>query len=213
MLLAKKKPRNTEQFLSRVEIQDAEAQLRRRSQERSFSKELNLLRATPPKPLPARSFLVPLHPFLDQKGLLRLGGRLKRSSLPMEQKHPIIMASSDLLTKKLFQHYHLQLGYCGPSLLLAHSGNLYYIMGARRLARTVCSQCVVCRKAAARAGPQLMGQLPPSRVEPDMVFFHSGLDFAGSESVTPGSQFLSKVTWPSSHVSALRQYTWSWSGT
>ena len=89
------------------------------------------------------------------------------------------MASSDLFTKKLFHHYHLQLGHCGPSVLLAHSGNIYYIMGARRLARTVCSQCVICRKASVRAGPQLMGQLPPARVEPDMTFFHSGLDFAG----------------------------------
>ena len=177
--LAKKEVRSTEKFLSRVEMQNSEDQLRRRAQYRSFSKELNLLRATPPKPLPARSFLVPLHSFLDKKGLLRLGGRLQRSSLPEDQKHLIIMSSSDLFTKRLFQHYHLQLGHCGPSVLLAHSGNIYYIMGARRLARTVCSQCVVCRKASVRAGPQLMGQLPPARVEPDLVFYHSRLDFAG----------------------------------
>ena len=177
--LTRKNTASKDQLLSRVEIQEAEAHLRKRSQERSFHKELDLLKATPPKPIPARSFLVPLHPFLDQKSLLRLGGRLQRSSFPTAQKHPVILSASDLFTKKLFLHYHLQLGHCGPSTLLAHSGNLYYVMGARRLARTICSQCVVCRKAAVRAGPQLMGQLPPARVEPNMVFFHSGLDFAG----------------------------------
>ena len=176
---AQKSPRKTAKHLSLAEIQAAEDLLRRRSQERSFTKELKRLRASTPQPLPAKSCLVALHPFLDKKGILRLGGRLQRSSLPMEQKHPIILAASDILAKKLYQYYHLQLGHGGPSLLLAHSANIYHIMGARRLARTVCSQCVTCRKAAVRAGPQLMGQLPPSRVEPDAVFFHSGLDFAG----------------------------------
>ncbi|KRZ74085.1 Adenine phosphoribosyltransferase [Trichinella papuae] len=32
-----------------------------------------------------------LEPFLDQDGLLRMGGRLRRSSLPPESKHPIIL--------------------------------------------------------------------------------------------------------------------------
>ena len=39
VFLAKKEPRNTDQFLSRVEMQDSEAHLRRRAQERSFSKD------------------------------------------------------------------------------------------------------------------------------------------------------------------------------
>ena len=51
--------------------------------------------------------------------------------------------------------------------------------GARRLARDVCSKCIICRVAAAKAAPQLMGQLPPERVEPDFVFYHTGMDFAG----------------------------------
>ena len=56
---------------------------------------------------------------------------------------------------------------------------MYHVIGARRLARTVCNQCVVCRKAAARVDHQLMGQLPPSRVNANFIFFHTGIEFAG----------------------------------
>ena len=177
--LAQRTPRSTDKKLSLEEIQGAEDLLRRRSQERSFPKEFDRLRTTPPKPLPAKSGLMALQAFLDNKGTIRVGGRLQRSSLPMTQKNPIILAASDVLTKKLFQHFHFQLGHCGPSLLLTHSANFLYTMGARRLARTVCSQCVTCRRAARKMGPQLIGQLPASRVEPNAVFYNTGLDLAG----------------------------------
>ena len=47
------------------------------------------------------------------------------------------------------------------------------------MARSVCNKCVICRKAAAKASSQLLGQLPPARVEPNYVFLHTGLDLAG----------------------------------
>ena len=53
------------------------------------------------------------------------------------------------------------------------------VVGARRLAREICSKCVICRAAAAEASTQLIGQLPPERVEPNYVFYHTGMDFAG----------------------------------
>ena len=116
---------------------------------------------------------------MDDKGTLKLGGRLSHASIPEYQKHPIILSSTDPLTRLLFSHYHLQLGHCGPTALLSHAGNIYHVVGARRLAREICSKCVICRAAAAKASPQLMGQLPPERVDPDYVFYHTGMDFAG----------------------------------
>ena len=38
---------------------------------------------------------------------------------------------------------------------------------------------MVCRKAAARAENQLMGQLPPSRTTPSAPFTTTGIDYAG----------------------------------
>ena len=137
------------------------------------------LKSEPPKILSTKSKLLALHPTLSKKGLLCVGGRLRNSLLEEEQKHPVILSSSDVFTKLLFQHYHQELMHGGPTAIISHSGKLHYVIEARRLARTVCSQCVPCRKAAAKAGPQLMGQLPSTRLNPDYVFFHTGIDFAG----------------------------------
>ena len=136
--------------LSRAEGAAAEDFLRKRSQARSFQAELQQLKATPPKLLSTKSSLPALHPYLDKKQLLRLGGRLNNSSLPEEQKHPIILSSSDTFSRLLLHHYHLQLSHCGPTALISHSGNLYHIIEVRRLARSVCSSCIVCRRVIGR---------------------------------------------------------------
>ena len=53
------------------------------------------------------------------------------------------------------------------------------MVGARLLATSVCSQCVVCRKAAAKTESWRMGQLPTARVNPAPPFYTTGIDYAG----------------------------------
>ncbi len=52
----------------------------------------------------------------------------------------------------------------------------FYIIGAKRLIRTVCRSCITCRKVAAKTETQIMGQLPSHRVTP---FAKTGMDYAG----------------------------------
>ena len=165
--------------LSVAEQLEAEVFLYRRSQLRSYPEELHHLTADPPTPLASKCRLLALHPQLNRKGLLCVGGRLSNSMLPEEQKHPVILSASDILTSLMFNQYHKQLGHGGPTLILSHSGNLFHIIGAKKLVRAICGRCVDCRKAAVKAGPQLMGQLPSSRLNPDFAFSHTGLDYAG----------------------------------
>ena len=54
-----------------------------------------------------------------------------------------------------------------------------YVPGAKKLARTVCQNCLVCRRAVPRAHLQKMGQLPAPRVTKVQPFVHSGVNFAG----------------------------------
>ena len=115
-----------------------------------------------------------------------MGGRLNQTSYPQHQRNPIILSAKDCFTKMLFKHYHLLLGHCGPSTLMTHAANLYHVVGGRTLARSICTKCVVCRKAAAKASSQLLGQLPPARVEPHYVFLHTGMDYAGPFMIKKG---------------------------
>ena len=165
--------------LSVPDIRAATLLLRKHSQRRSFPKEMLQLQSTPPKPISVKNNLIRLHPFLGQQGLLRVGGRLSQSSLPTSQKHPIILSSKDIYVELLLNYNHVLLGHCGPTLLLSHAGNLLHLIGGRKKARQVCRTCIVCRKAAARLETQLMGQLPPERVNPKLCFVHVGVDFAG----------------------------------
>ena len=112
-------------------------------------------------------------------GVLRVGGRLNNSGLSEEEKHPVILSSKDRLTLLIFTHLHLKLGHGGPTAMMSMAGGRFYVSGARRLARSICSKCIICRRASAKAGSQFMGQLPPSRFNPQFVFFETGVDYAG----------------------------------
>ena len=89
------------------------------------------------------------------------------------------MSSHDKLTILMYKYNHVRLNHCGPTLLLSHAGEQYYVLGAKQLARTTCKQCVTCRKAAAKVENQLMGQLPTARTTPSPPFFTNGIDYAG----------------------------------
>ena len=172
--------------LTTSELHTAEKFLLRASQQRAFQSELKQLCSSPPKPLFTTSRLLCLHPILGQDGLLRAGGRLSKAPLSPSQQFPIILASQDHLTLLMFNCEHIRLGHCGPTLLLSHTGCSYHVLGARRLARSVCSQCIVCRKAAAKGSHQLMGQLPAARATPSPPFHTTGVDYAGPFSLKLG---------------------------
>ena len=150
-------------YLTIAEGQDSTNLLIQRSQKRQFPEEVAATKATPPKDLSPHSKLLTLRPMMDESKILRVGGRLRQTEYPNHLQHPIIISSRDHLTVLLFRHYHLSLGHCGPSTLMTHAANLYHVVGGRTLARRICSSCIICRKQAAKASSQMLGQLPPAR--------------------------------------------------
>ena len=163
------------------EIVAAERVLLRLSQFRSFPKERQQLLAG--NGIAPSSRLRALSPFIDKEQLLRVGGRLSNSALSLSQQHPIITDSHMVI---MFNYMHIRLGHCGPTLLLCSIGARFHVLGARRLSRTVCSQCTICRRAAPKPLPQLMADLPADRVNHSPAFIVSGLDFAGPVTLKKG---------------------------
>ena len=163
--------------LQQKDILHAEQWMLNESQKRSFPKEREALFKG--HHIPHNSPLKALNPYLDENNLVRVGGRLNHSSLAHFQQHPIITSSKDKLIIKYVTHLHITLCHCGPSHLLSYAGIKMHIVGARKLTRKICSQCITCRKKTPTPQPQLMGQLPSSRVTPTIAFSHTGVDFAG----------------------------------
>ena len=174
---ARKKSQHSGRHLAATELTQAEHLLARLSQSRSFPKERDALLHD--RPISPSSRIISLSPYIDKEGLLRVGGRLANSSLTLSQLHPIITDAKDRLMLLLFNYMHVCLGHCGPTLLLSATGWRFHVVSARRLTRSVCSQCKVCRKVAPKPLPQLMGQLPQERITVSPAFNSTGLDFAG----------------------------------
>ena len=167
----------TGRHLNPQELATAEQFLVSLSQSRSFPKEVHTL--TQDKPIANTSKLKSLSPYIDKHRLLRVGGRLSNSALTQSQTHPLITDSKDKLMLLLFNHMHVCLGHCGPSLLLCITGRKFHVLSARRLSRTVCKQCVTCRRVSAKTQQQMMRQLPAARVNPSPSFSVTGVDYAG----------------------------------
>ena len=53
--------------------------------------------------------LLQLHPFLDEEGLLSVGGRTQQAMVPYKKRHPFIMQSKHCLTKMLIEYAQTRL--------------------------------------------------------------------------------------------------------
>lgn len=72
-----------------MEISNALGSIIKMDQSIYFSDEICKLRRI--GELDKRSSIFNLNPFIDAKGILRVGGRLKNSFLSFDQKHPVIL--------------------------------------------------------------------------------------------------------------------------
>ncbi|GFT70660.1 integrase catalytic domain-containing protein [Trichonephila clavipes] len=82
----------------------------------------------------------------DDKGILRVGGRLEKASIPYSQKHPAILAKNSKLSKIYFITLHKKLFHVGPQGLLNAVRLRFWALGGRNLARKTVHTCVVCFK-------------------------------------------------------------------
>ncbi|XP_011252903.1 uncharacterized protein LOC105249275 [Camponotus floridanus] len=80
--------------------------------------------------LPLRTPFTPLRPFLDEEKIIRIGGRLKHSTLLFTTKHPILLAPHPLV-KLIIRHAHVRSLHASVQLTLATTRQDYWILKAR----------------------------------------------------------------------------------
>lgn len=152
------------------------------AQKESFPNEISRIKNN--KPLLAKASLSSLSPFLDSKGLLRVGGRISNSNHPYDKKHPILLKAEHPLSKLIFTNEHERLLHAGPQQILASIRERYWPIGGRNLARSVARNCLRCRRFKGQTLSNIMGNLPTERVEPDFPFCTVATDFAGPFYIT-----------------------------
>jgi len=169
-----------ERILSNLTLQEldtAHREIIKYSQDSYFQEDLKNLKNK--RDLDRTSRLRQLHPFLDENGILRVGGRLHEAPWSFERKHPILLPAQCKITRLLIEREHRTLLHAGPQLLLAFIQQRYWPLNARTLVRQVCHSCIRCFKIHPKELTQAMGSLPSERIKPSKAFSITGVDFAG----------------------------------
>ncbi|XP_050299187.1 uncharacterized protein LOC126738055 [Anthonomus grandis grandis] len=164
-------------ILTIEELDYANIMLIKLAQSKSFDSELKILAKH--KNLDTKPRLLSLSPFMDERGILRVGGRLRTTYLPYNFKHPILISSEHPLTKLIFEHKHQYLLHPGPQLLLASVRQFYYPIGGRNLAKKTVKKCITCFKFNPTPAVYPMGGLPNNRIKTSFPFETTGIDYAG----------------------------------
>ncbi|XP_061169486.1 uncharacterized protein LOC133178815 [Saccostrea echinata] len=143
-----------------------------------FGKEIQSL--TSGKAVPNDSPLSSLYPYIDEEGVLRVGGRLKNANLGRNMEHPVIVSKSSHVAVLLVRHYHEKVHHQGRHITagaLRTAG--FWIKGARKLVSSILHQCVTCRKLRGQLQTQIMANLPSCRLQPVPPFTYVGVDTFG----------------------------------
>ncbi|XP_055590340.1 uncharacterized protein LOC129742466 [Uranotaenia lowii] len=163
--------------LSTAEIQNAESALIRLVQLQEFPNEASALRDS--KPMSVKSRLRWFTPFLDQDGVMRVGGRLDRASLTYDSRHQILLPPHHRFSALPVQCYHQRNLHASPQLLIGLLRLRYWIIGARNLAKVVVHRCTICFRARPKSVEQFMAELPKERITATRPFTVTGVDYWG----------------------------------
>lgn len=159
------------------ELAQAETYVLKEVQNSCFQEDL--LRLQQGKPVEKTSEIATLTPFIDDKGIIRVGGRLENSSLPYDTKHPVLLPYSHPVTKLILTQIHIQNLHVGAQTLLAITRQRFWPLRGRRLATSIVRHCIRCNKVNPHAFGQLMGDLPETRTQAIRPFTNTGIDFCG----------------------------------
>ena len=163
-------------FLSASEIKKSEEVIIKLVQRKSFNKEYTLLLNHEEI---KNGRLKELSPFLNENGIIRVGGRLKWAKIPYEWKHQIISPAKRHITTLIVRKYHNQ-GHLGLEYILSNIRRIYWILKGRSVIKQVGRRCILCQRKMTKNIQPKMSDLPFARLEPTKPPFSStGIDLFG----------------------------------
>ena len=135
--------------------------------------------------MPKSSNLLRLDPFLDPNGLLRVGGRLRNSTLEYQEKHPVLLPKGHHVSKLIIRHFHEKVHHQGRQITsgAVHEAG-YWVVGAHRMISSLIESCMTCKKLRGAIITQHMANLPSDRLETGPPFSNVGFDVFGPWEIT-----------------------------
>ena len=145
------------------------------------------------KSMKKTSSLFRLDPFVDEDGIVRVGGRIRKAKLSFGFKHPVILPRNHHVTKLIIRHYHLQIAHQGRGMTTnAIRANGFWIIGCSSAVRNFIAKCVKCRRLYSGPLSQKMANLPEDRLQPAPPFTYCGVDYFGPWIIKEGRKELKR---------------------
>ena len=107
---------------------------------------------------------------MDKHGIIRVCGRLRRSGISNNCKHPVILRKKSKVTDLTAQWYHYNTAHSGKEMTLNEiSCRGFLVISGSSVVKSAISKCVTCHKLRGRIREQMMADLPKDRLEAQNV--------------------------------------------
>ena len=114
--------------------------------------------------VPESSGISRLNPFLDNRGILRVGGRSRKSNLTEEENHTVILPKKCMVSNMIIHWSHHSAAHEAKGMTLNHFRHRgLWIVNANAIVRHLIHKCVTYRKLHEKMGYQKMADLPQER--------------------------------------------------
>ena len=165
----------------------AEKEIIRSIQRRHFGEELISLGKG--KFLKSCSSIAKLDPFIDDEGILRVGGRIKRSAVASEMQHPVLLPKFCRIAELVARWCHEQVAHAGRGMTMNQiRSSGFWVTRCNSLVRCIILKCVRCKQLRGRFQQQKMADLPKERMSEEPPFTYCGVDLFGSFLVKDGQK-------------------------
>ena len=156
-------------------VTDAEVFWVNSTQLAEFSHEISTLKGG--KELATDSKILMLRPFLDQRGLLRVGGRLNLSNWELAIQNLIILPGKERYTRLLVEEEHLRLLHAHPMLVVPSFSQKFHITGSCNYLRRHPWLCHL-QTCGRPTSPSVVEATSSRQTKSRMVFDQEGLGYA-----------------------------------
>ena len=155
------------------EKREAEIGIIKAIQASQFAQEISLIDNNP------KSKLANLNPFVDDRGVLRVGGRLRHANVSEARKYPILLPTHHHVTDLIIRDVHENVYHAGIQMTLNTVRQRFWLLNGRNQVRHIIKHCNRCFKFKAEAANYKMADLPAVRVRGVRPFNDTGVDYCG----------------------------------
>ena len=159
-----------EKLIGLREIQIAELEIIRSVQVRYFGKEIALL--SKQKNLEVNNRIFKLGAYIDAQGVLRVGGRIRKSMVQQEIQHLMLLPEDCRITNLIVSWCHGQVAHGGRGKKINQvrmSG--FWVIGLNIVVRSMISKYVRCKHLKGKFQQKKMADLPRDRISEEVLFY------------------------------------------